>query len=482
MRFTALPLLSLALAALPACGSDDPAEPPDAGPAPRATWYQDVAPIVAQRCMGCHRDGGIAPFSLTDYASAKNVGPVALAAVESGMMPPWDAVDADDCAPRFGWKHDPRLSPAELDTFRAWVEDGMAEGTVADIPDPPDTSLTGITHSVTPAEPYATSGDADEFICYVLDPGVTQLGWMTGLQLTPGNPKVVHHAVTSVMPPGAELDALKQEHPVGQPFECNGGGMFPGSYLLNVWTPGQEPMQTGSDVAIPVQPGAALVVQFHYHPGGIANEPDDTRIDLRLSSTIPRMTYMIGAWGNAFAAPELLAGPNDPPEGPAFYVPREVPDHREHMRFQVVTDSTDRFPLLFAYPHMHYIGVELSVKIERATPRAGEPTSECLVNVDRWDFDWQRTYQYDAAIEDLPTVGNGDIVDVDCTYDNTMDNPFVQRALEELGLPRPIDVFLGEESLDEMCLGIFGIAFEVGAAAKDTVPSPPNLRLVPVAR
>ena len=117
------------------------------------------------------------------------------------------------------------------------------------------------------------------------------------------------------------------------------------------------------------------------------------------------------------------------------------------------------------------------MKIERATPKAGEPSSECLVNVDRWDFSWQRAYSYDEDIDDLPTVGDGDIVTVDCTYDNTLNNPFVEQALQELGLPAPIDVVLGEESLDEMCLGIFGIAFENAPGA--TLPTE-GLKLAPI--
>lgn len=44
-----------------------------------------------------------------------------------------------------------------------------------------------------------------------------------------------------------------------------------------------------------------------------------------------------------------------------------------------------------------------------------------------------------------------------CTYDNSLANPFVARALAEQGLTEPQDVYLGEQTLDEMCLGIFGI-------------------------
>lgn len=445
---------------LAACGSDSGGGP-DAAPEARATWYQDVAPIVAEHCMGCHRDGGIAPFALTDYDAAYEYASPMLYNIEQGIMPPWDAVDADDCTPAHAWKNDPRLTDAEIETIRRWIDDGRVEGAVDDIPDPPSTELQGITHSVEPATGYVTSGDADEFICFLLDPGVTQLRWMTGMQLVPGNPKVVHHAVTSVFPPGPELDALKAEVGVGQPFDCAGGGTLPGSYLLNVWTPGQEPMVTSSEIAIPVFAGAALVVQVHYHPAGQVNEPDRSRIDLRLSSVAPEYQYTIGAWGNAFEAPDLLPGPNDVGGSPIFFIPADEGDHSEGMRFTVsAPGETRRFPLLFAYPHMHYIGVGLKVRIERANPLAGEPASECLVNVDRWDFGWQRAYSYDEDIAYLPTVGDGDTITVDCTYDNTLDNPFVEQALEELGLTEPIDVVLGEESLDEMCLGIFGIAFE----------------------
>lgn len=474
------PSVPIALActlAVAACG-DDPADHADASVA-RATWYQDVAPIVAEHCMGCHQPGGIAPFSLTEYADARDLASLMLFAVERGIMPPWDAWDGDACAPRFGFKNDPRLTADEIELLRMWVEDGAVAGEVEDVPPPPTTTLTGITHTTTPAVPYVTSGTADEFICFVLDPGVTQLGWVNGAQLTPGNPKVVHHAVTSVIPPGAALDALVAERGVGVPFDCASGMPTPeGAYLLNVWTPGQDPMTTPPEIALPLQPGAALITQFHYHPGGIVNAPDASRIDLRLTSTVPEKMFVIGAWGNAFAAPELLPGANDPGGDPVFFIPADEPDHREHMRFQVVADRPERFPLFFAYPHMHYIGVELAVSIERATTLPGEPASECLINVPRWDFDWQRTYQYDAPIDQLPTVGNGDIIDIRCSYDNTMANPFVERALAELGLTDPIDVVLGEESLDEMCLGIFGIAFDVPVGA--TRFQPPGLRLVPI--
>jgi hypothetical protein len=47
-----------------------------------------------------------------------------------------------------------------------------------------------------------------------------------------------------------------------------------------------------------------------------------------------------------------------------------------------------------------------------------------------------------------------------CQYDNTLDNPGVVRALADAGLTEPVNVNLGEGSLDEMCIGIFGVVFK----------------------
>jgi hypothetical protein len=116
---------------------------------------------------------------------------------------------------------------------------------------------------------------------------------------------------------------------------------------------------------------------------------------------------------------------------------------------------------------MHMVGTHIASKIERAVPTPNQPQNECLAN-GNWNFDWQRTYIYDAPLDQLPSVAQGDVIDVQCKWDNTMANPFVQRALADAGLGAPIDINLGETSLDEMCLEIFGLAIDA--------PAPPTPR------
>ena len=77
-----------------------------------------------------------------------------------------------------------------------------------------------------------------------------------------------------------------------------------------------------------------------------------------------------------------------------------------------------------------------------------------LTNIDGW----QRLYTYDVPLTQAPTLDQGDIVTLLCEYENTTDNPFVVEMLDEYGFSEPIDVGLGEHTLDEMCLSILGIA------------------------
>jgi len=53
--------------------------------------------------------------------------------------------------------------------------------------------------------------------------------------------------------------------------------------------------------------------------------------------------------------------------------------------------------------HMHYVGVD-----EKITVQHTDDSETCLMQIPHWDFDWQRRYDYDAAIENLPVPAAGD--------------------------------------------------------------------------
>ncbi len=437
--------------ALGGCGAGDDAPPP------RATWYQDVAPLLAARCNSCHTAGGIGPFPLDDYEIAKVNSGRMVHQVEIGAMPPFDAREEADCTPRFGWVDDPRLTPAEKETLALWVEDGHAMGDKAQVPPSPSQELANVSKSLVPVEGFVTSGTKDQFICYVLDPDVTeQVAWLTGLQVRPDLDEVVHHAVLSEIVAGDEQDALVAARGIGKPFDC-GTATAPSNFVVHIWTPGNQPMQTPPDIAVPVTRGAKLVMQIHYHPGGKTHRADKTAVDLQFSTVWPRKMYFVTALGNAAGAPNLLPGPGDG-DGPQFKIPADSADHLEHMRVVVPELNTPDVRLFSVNPHMHLVGTHISATIERPAPRGDDPKSECLAN-GAWNFDWQRTYTYDTSLDSLPSIAAGDVIDIKCKWNNTLQNPFVQRMLIDSNLPmRPIDLTLGEETNDEMCLEIFGLS------------------------
>jgi len=107
---------------------------------------------------------------------------------------------------------------------------------------------------------------------------------------------------------------------------------------------------------------------------------------------------------------------------------------------------------------MHLAGVDEKVSLTKA-----DGSNECLLQIPHWDFDWQRRYDYDAAIEKLPVISPGDKLQVRCTYDNTMQNPKIVGALQQQNLPAPRDVVLGETTLDEMCLAVITGLYPVAA-------------------
>jgi hypothetical protein len=444
----------VSLLVLVGCGTDTTDMPPPPEPIAQTTWYQDVGPIVASRCMGCHHDGGIGPFSLERYDDAAIYAQQMLAAVEAGEMPPWSATTASDCAPTRAWKHDPRVTADELDTLRAWIDDGRPAGTPAELVPATDQELPGITHPLVPTTPFVTTGDTDQFMCFVLDPQITTPMFMTGWHVVPGNRAVVHHAV--IMSLGADLlTEAKNRGVVGQALPCS---VIPMTDVIGAWAPGQGPIEMPDGVAARLEPNTGVLMQIHYHPAGNENAPDATTVNLRLTETPPQKLYAFGGFGNARVPPALQPGEDDTDGVPEFRIPAGKAGHVETMRFTLAADRA-KTPMFIMQPHQHYVGTRLEMRIHRANPGT-EPADECLVNSD-WNFDWQRTYQYDVALDQLPTLNAGDTIEVRCTYDNTLANPFVERALTEMGLSAPIEIRLGEQTLDEMCIGLVGMIVDV---------------------
>ena len=442
----------------------------------QVTWNQDIAPIVAKKCVMCHEPGGIGPMSLADYATAYQFAGKMLAQVEAGTMPPWGARSTDECTPAFGFKDDPRLTDEEHGLLSSWLDGGAPEGPPRATPlaKPVSTALKNPDLHLTIPSAVEITGTSDRFVCFVLDPGYTKDKYIKAVQLNPGNPAVVHHVLVFAdsKDEASALDA-KDGASDGQ-YDCFGGpGLTAPVQLLGAWAPGAVPAVMPEDVGIQLTGGTKVVIQVHYHPTRIKPEVDaSTSVDMVFTDT-PKIAGLLALIGNfkeanldiaGGAGYGLLPGPDDPATGPAFEIPPNVTAHTEAQRFLVREPGADAptallgakaFRIFGVGTHMHYVGRDMKIDVQHA-----DGQKECLLETPAWDFNWQRVYYYDTPLASAPVVRPGDVINMRCSYDNSMANPFVRTALDQQGISVPVQVGLGETTLDEMCLGAFGIALE----------------------
>ncbi|UQA63545.1 hypothetical protein E8A73_005295 [Polyangium aurulentum] len=428
--------------------------------------------------MGCHSTGNIAPFGLTTYEQAKPLAAMIASTTRAGTMPPFAVQNTDECTTRHAWKGDVRLSDEEIAILEAWNKAGAPKGDPKDAPPafvPKSPDLPGKNLEIQPKTSFVTSGDKDQFRCFVMDPGLTEDRYMNGLQVVPGNYKVVHHAVVAV-DPTRQIEQLAG--PDGS-FECAAGALMSGGGgggggggagavgLVNAWAPGADPVDLPEGVGYLIPKGSLILMQIHYHPGGVTADPDLTSIQLRLTEEKPKYRFDYRLLGNFEQPVEptlgigLLPGPDDD-NGVEFLIPADSPSHVETQQYTVpALDSP--LPDFIKLPagariygdwlHMHYLGFDEKVTLTRASAAPDKPAEECLAHAPQWDFSWQRSYTYDAPIEELPTIEPGDVLKIRCKYNNTKDNPYVVQALQEAHMTSTIDVQYGEGStFDEMCV------------------------------
>ena len=422
------------------------------------TWHQDVAPLVAEHCSACHAPDKIGPFDLVEYADAAPMADWLAEVVAARTMPPWGAHETDECEPPLPFRNDARLTEAEIATFAAWAEAGAPEGdaaTATPLPAPRNIDLDRVDETLVPEVGYQVPvSGPDQFRCVVYDPGNEGTKWLTGLQLRPDNANVVHHAlVFSSSAEDAEfLDAEAEAG--GGSFECRAANPAPhGVQLIAAWAPGAEPMRTPDGTGMRIEGGSRLVVQYHYHPSGSEEPADSSALELKWQDASPGRSAFMALVGNEGSGPELQTGMNDSGTEAEFVIPAGAKGHVETIVYEDLdTSDLGDLAIFAAGTHMHWVGTDMKIMLRKA-----DGTETCLVQTPNWDFNWQRWYDYDAPLTEMPILSPGDTLVLRCTYDNSLDNPFVREALLENGLDAPVDVVLGDETLDEMCLGVFGV-------------------------
>ncbi len=109
-----------------------------------------------------------------------------------------------------------------------------------------------------------------------------------------------------------------------------------------------------------------------------------------------------------------------------------------------VVGSQKAFKVYSATLHQHLLGSRSKIEILHENA----PT-ECLLDIPRWDFHWQRSYGFKTPKVCRP----GDRLNVECPWDNSAE---AQPVIDGVKRP-PQDVNWGEGTASEMCLGVLYI-------------------------
>jgi hypothetical protein len=378
------------------------------------TFTKDVAPILYKSCVECHRPGSIAPMSLTSFDEVRPWARAVKQKVVARTMPPWGA------DPHIGkFANDPSLSDTEIATITAWVDGGTPEGSRADMPKMPEfvegwnIGKPDLVFKMT--QPFDIPADGIVPYTYVTIPtNLKQDIWVKAIEYRTKDRRVLHHIIGDLyqgngqaVPPSTTRPRDRQEI-----------GGFAG------FVPGRAGTVMPEGVARKIPAGADIVLQMHYTTIGVPVQ-DVLEVGVVLAKEPP--SKMRQAGGGAM--------PNA-----SFAIPPGDPNHEVIAKTVIQKDTY----LASLYPHMHVRGKSAMYKL--IYPDGKE---EVLLNVPKYDFNWQMTYQL-AEPKFMP---KGSTLMIVGHFDNSPANRYN---------PDPTaTVRWGEQTWEEMLLGYYN-TIEIG--------------------
>lgn len=365
--------------------------PAAADEARQVTFYKDVLPILQENCQQCHRHGGdniagmVAPMSLISYEEVRPWAKAIARNVSSGKMPPWFASEHSDGV----FANERKLTDAEKAIILQWVNLGAPRGRESDAPPPlhfedTDGWLTGKPDVIVKMpEPYFVADEVEDiYVNFVTEPlGEDVLPedlWLKAIEWRGGS-DVVHHIVGSYSVGESDVGAAERSG-LGSIAPGEEGTLFP---------PGFGKL---------LKKGAKIHFNMHYHkePGPGTGKWDQSMVGFQFwdPKQDPPVRYPVERNGISNHSFEI------PPGHPNW----EVGAGR------VFTQDT---LILSLHPHMHLRG-----KDARYLAYYPDGTTELLLHVPSWDFNWQLDYVF----KDPKKVPAGTRVEFVVHYDNSTEN------------------------------------------------------------
>jgi thiol-disulfide isomerase/thioredoxin len=366
------------------------------------TYHKEIAQLLADNCVSCHREGeaGAELFGAFDsYENVAAMSAVMLSRMEQRIMPPWHGItDAENGLG--GFQHDSRLSDDQINLFRAWVAAECPVGNEAEAPAPrtwpgPDDWAIGKGDFVYEMEePYVVPKfRLDEYQFYRIKANYSEDRYIQAIELKPGNKAIVHHIGAIIGPHNdKQLEATKAmfelygltgdqvkkvgDYIAGDPFNAR---TYPEGYALR--------LPAGHDIFF----------EMHYTPTGREELPDVSKMSIRWATQKPEHVLET----KVFNRKDLRLRPHEQHSEKASY-------------HQFPTDV-----LIYALgPHMHFRGKDFTL-YKATNPGTPEEKRELILKVPAYDFNWQRTYEFVKPIQ----LKAGDALYSVTHFDNSHYNP-----------------------------------------------------------
>jgi mono/diheme cytochrome c family protein len=394
--------------------AEQPVEKPAAG---AVTFNKHIAPLLFERCAGCHRPGEVAPFSLLTYRDVSKRAEQIQNVTEQHIMPPWKPVTGHG-----EFSNGRRLTAEEIALIKKWVDGGVVEGQAADLPQSPKFAsgwqLGPPDLVVTMSEPVEVPAAGRDVYQNVLLPLEVPLGkYIKAAEFRPSNRRVVHHAVLFYDTSGKSRERDAADPAPGFSAVTPPGRFLPGT--LAIWTPGRNPLPLPSGLSMPWPRNADLVLNLHLHPSG-KGESEQSSIGFYFTDEPPQRSLL----DVALIDTNIDIAPGDK----AF---------RTKDNCVLPIDME----LLSIFPHMHMIGKDMKV-----TATFPDGTMRPLLWIDDWNFNWQDMYEYSKPVH-LP---KGTKLVMEGMHDNSADNPFNPKN-------PPDRVRWGEQTFNEMSIAFLNL-------------------------
>ncbi len=372
---------------------------PAAAPTAAApTYAKDVAPILYENCVRCHKPGGVAPMSLLTYEQAKRYAPMIKRRTglfpHAGTMPPY-YLERNVGIQQY--KDDIRLKPEQIALLAAWADAGAPEGNPADMP-PAPTLTDNQGWSIRPdiivkssdlfmegghpdwwgeITPIPIPLDEDRYVSAVQVREINDVPPQAANATAVGGRFIVHHMIWSTVATDAKGKKEATFWPVHE-LGRNPDVFDPGAGQL---------LQAHSEI---------ISNSLHMHSNG-----RDTHAHLEIGFQLHEKGYK--PTFQPFSLGQLGDGQNIDIEAEQ--------DHQELHAYQVLTQNTK---VVSFEPHLHAPGERMCLEYIWGTDRE---TLTCV----GYDHNWVKQYTYADGYQ--PLLPKGTVLHIVGYMNNTDSNP-----------------------------------------------------------